>query len=299
VIETKEVPFKAFNLGLVQIEAFLNKYNRSPQSLLAAWSMSKDFAFLEEALLRFPDEPSIMFAAIANSLGDRHELLLNLIKNDADNALAYMIASTSATERMDYVQVINWLQTASQAAVFNDYSDEVRRWIKTAATESGLDDKKASAYAAMRGDIMKNNLEYYIQIADEAANMMSQQFVDPNVGILLKKSIGDLADYLMDDRPGSSLLYQVAGDMLREKINAGLREAVEKDANWGALVSTSETTGVYKEDLVNIKKQFNELDWFRHASDENTIEFYNLVFREGEQAAVRWAVKNPPVNMRR
>ena len=286
-----ENSFLVYNLGPVQIEAFLDKYKRSSRALLAAWCMTRRRDLLEEAAKNYPNDPAVAMAAIANCVGGgREPWARKLIEFDPDNALGYMIACTSATERMDYDQVMSWLGTAVQASTFNDYSDEIRAWVKVAALDSGLNERKASAYAAKSADVMKGNMEYYIHLADEAANMISQQFVGRPEAEILKKSVEDLADYLMEEKPGSSLFFQVGGEILRKKMIDGLREAETKDPIYAGLRDKSENPEVFQKEMVNLKQSFNSSYWLLRASNDDVIEYYKRINDQGEFAALNWAM---------
>ncbi|MES2440550.1 MAG: hypothetical protein V4584_15900 [Verrucomicrobiota bacterium] len=78
-----------------EIENYLRTRNRSAESLLTAFRMSQDKAFLTEALEKFPNNPQVLFTALqlSEDPAKRLSLLESLKRADPDNGVANCLAA--------------------------------------------------------------------------------------------------------------------------------------------------------------------------------------------------------------
>jgi hypothetical protein len=78
-----------------QIDAYVNSQNRNLASLLSAYRISGDKAFLKEALERFPNDPQTLSTALRleRDPGKRLEMIEAFKRADPDNAMANCLAA--------------------------------------------------------------------------------------------------------------------------------------------------------------------------------------------------------------
>lgn len=83
-----------------QIQAFLNARNRSADSLLAAFRLMGDEAFLNEALERFPENPQVLLTKLSREGNPAAKLkILEVLKRtDPDNGLVNCLAARNLFE---------------------------------------------------------------------------------------------------------------------------------------------------------------------------------------------------------
>jgi hypothetical protein len=81
---------EAPELSRQEIDSFLEASHRSAGSLLAAFRLSKDEAFLREAMEKFPHDPQVLLASLQlqHDSSKRLKILESLKRADPDNRLA-------------------------------------------------------------------------------------------------------------------------------------------------------------------------------------------------------------------
>jgi tetratricopeptide (TPR) repeat protein len=109
-------------LSAEQLEIYLNSAGRSAASLLTAFHLSKDEAYLEEALESFPQEPQVLLeAARRKDAATALELLQRLKKEDPENGLADFLSARSLFDMGRNEEALAHL-LQSTGKPFNDFT---------------------------------------------------------------------------------------------------------------------------------------------------------------------------------
>lgn len=112
-----------------QAEAFLDENHRSAASLLAAYRTSRDSAWLEEAMQKYPDDPQVAFEAAFKkdaSPEDRRRWLDAFKQSAPENPLANYLSALDHFKSGRTDQAVEELNAASGKQQFEDYT--VHRW---------------------------------------------------------------------------------------------------------------------------------------------------------------------------
>lgn len=117
----------AANPNHEDVEAFLNDRGRDAESLACLFQLTGDVALIREALERFPEDPLVLFTAVASdklALAERRELSGHLVEHDPDNALAYGLAATLWAEEAPDVAA-QLVVDAVRAGGFENHAKEM------------------------------------------------------------------------------------------------------------------------------------------------------------------------------
>ena len=97
-LNSKSLP----HLNTVQAEAYVQRHQRRPEALLAAYQATTDRGFLREAMAKHPRDTRVTFAAACSSASaqsnpddaqERRTWLDAFKKSAPDNALAYYLSA--------------------------------------------------------------------------------------------------------------------------------------------------------------------------------------------------------------
>lgn len=91
---------EAKTLSAEQIEAFVSSRNRGVDSLLSAFRLGGDEAYLKEALERFPDHPQVLLMGLSQEQRPEQRLALleKLKRTDPNNALGNCMSASALLE---------------------------------------------------------------------------------------------------------------------------------------------------------------------------------------------------------
>src|SRR5437867_3882308 len=108
-----------------QVEPYLNANRRSASSLLAAYRTTGDPALLEEAMLRYPDDPQVAFEAAFKkdtSPEQRRQWIEAFKKAATDNALPNYLSALDYFKAGQADQAVQELIAASGKQQFQDFT---------------------------------------------------------------------------------------------------------------------------------------------------------------------------------
>jgi hypothetical protein len=137
-------------LTAAQLNAFVEKNHHSAASLLAAWSLGGDKAWLEEAVSRYPDNPQVAFAKLASLSQDensdeRKEWIGRLQKDAPQNAIGWCYAALDAFKDGRTTDAMDALMDASLRSSLNCYRDMTAQACTEAYRDAGYDSLEAEA----------------------------------------------------------------------------------------------------------------------------------------------------------
>ena len=144
------------------VEAFLEKRQRSAESLLAAYRALDDTNLLAEAASRFPNDPRVQRSVLSRDLfpEDRRKRLELFKASAPDNALAnYLSAQEHMSNRYqegtgqwlfgpDKLPLQDYLQTASAQAAINELAEATSKPLfENYVLEARLDEEELNLFA--------------------------------------------------------------------------------------------------------------------------------------------------------
>ena len=247
---------EAPQLSVVEIEAYLQQNKRNVESLLAAFRVSRDKAYLREAATNFPNDPAVQFAVVAfDAFPEQRRQWLDAFKSSSpDNALAWYLSALDYFKTKQPDLAVQELGEATRKESFNAYVKQTSQAVEEMYDLAGrpaLEAKFASTSLAPRphltqlkdlatemlqvqqqyqnqGDAASANSLAYMGLAlgnRLAAGANNQAMIDQLVGIAIdKKVLGQLdatRNYDFLGRPVS----EVAAEIERQK--QSIRQAAE------------------------------------------------------------------------
>ncbi|RYD35930.1 MAG: hypothetical protein EOP87_06435 [Verrucomicrobiaceae bacterium] len=268
-----------------EIDAFLLSRHRSAESLLAAYQLSGDDAYLIEALQKFPQDPAVLLASLRLS-GDPAENLktLEALKlADPGNGLGHCLAARALFDLGRTDEALAELLRMSGKPL-DDYmilSCQAVEEAYIAAGFSSLDAKITSLYSATKPSLMKmgsplvKNLDA-MRTAYEASG--NQEGVDS-----IRRIQAEIGARL---RSAGSLVDELVG-ILHEK--AALRGLDSPDAadrlNEVEQRKTALTQASWKIPKLMENPAVPESDW---------VSYFDRVKLFGEKAANNWILERYP-----
>jgi RNA polymerase sigma factor (sigma-70 family) len=247
---------EAPKLSVVEIEAYLQQNKRNVESLLAAFRVSGDKAYLREAATSFPNNPAVQFAVIAFDVfpEQRRQWLEAFKGSSPDNAVAWYLSALDYFKTKQPDLALQELGEASHKTSFSAYVNQASQAVEEMYDLAGrpaLEAKYASTCGAPKPHVaqLKSLAEEMIQVQQQyqnqgdtaSANSLAymglalgnrlgagannQSIIDQLVGIAIEKKVLAQLDatgnYDFLGRPVS----EVAADLDRQK--QSIRQATE------------------------------------------------------------------------
>ena len=131
-----------------QLAHFVEQSRRSAASLLAAFHISGDKAFLQEALEKYPSDPQVNLAALATSGSSpeqRRQWLETFKQSAPDNMLANYLAASEYFKSGQTEEALRELLAASGKSNFQDYWLDRTMSAEEAYLAAGLSKAEATA----------------------------------------------------------------------------------------------------------------------------------------------------------
>ena len=268
-----------------EIEAFLSARNRSSESLLSAYRLSGDNAYLIEALEKFPHDPQVLFTSLSLSSDPTENLkTLEAFKLvDPGNGIGYCLAARALfdlgrrDEALEELLRMSGKPIDDYAITFCQNDEEAYLTTGFSTTES----KITSIYSGTKPDLMKlgapfaKNLEKMREAYEaegDQAGVESIRQIQAEMGSQLRKA-GSLVDELVGMIHEKAALKGLDSPESTEQ----LREIEQRKT---ALVEASRRIPKLMENLA-----VPESDW---------ISYFDRVKLFGEKAANGWILERYP-----
>jgi RNA polymerase sigma factor (sigma-70 family) len=247
---------EAPKLSVGEIETYLQQNKRSVESLLAAFRVSGDKAYLREAATSFPNDPAVQFATIAFDVfpEQRRQWLEAFKGTSPDNAVAWYLSALDYFKTKQPDLALQELGEATRKDSFNAYASQASQAVEEMYDLAGrppLEAKYASTCGVLKPhlsqlkslgtEMMQLRQQYQDQGDTASANSLAymglvlgtrlgtgannQSIIDQLVGIAIEKNVlGQLdatGSYEFLGRPVS----EVVADLDRQK--QSIRQATE------------------------------------------------------------------------
>ena len=267
------------------IEGYLRQNHRNVESLLAAFRVSHDPAYLREAATNSPTDPAVQFAVIANKVfPDEQRKWIEAFKaSSADNALPWYFSALEYFKAKQPDQAIQELNQAAHRQLYADYAMQTGQATEEMGNLAGWPALTAKAFAA--ATVPRPYITMLKDLANEAVQTQQNYVSQGDAGSATSMaSMGmGLADQLM--RSGAPI-DQLVGIATEKKILAQLDPAGTYDFLGRPVSDALADLGRQKD---AIRDALNTRDQVRPTLNES--ELNNYWEREklyGETYALQW-----------
>jgi RNA polymerase sigma factor (sigma-70 family) len=136
-------------LPRAQIEAYLEQNHRNAESLLAAFQVSHDPAFLRAAATNFPGNAAVLFAVVANQVfPEDQRKWIDAFKSAApENALPWYYSALDDFQAGHTDQAVQELNQAARRQIYGDYAAQSIQAVEEMYLSAGWPELAAAASA--------------------------------------------------------------------------------------------------------------------------------------------------------
>ena len=288
------------DLSHAQVESYVADNRRSAGSLLTAFRLSHDRAWLKEAAEKYPNDPRVHYAGWfsayrdENSSPEERRQWLGAFKQSApDNALANYLAAQDCFKVGQADRAVEELIAASGKAKFQSYAAEAVQSLeeaylsagyptvesKAAAVYSDASFQAAPPYSELRrlAESLAELSKGYRLAGDEASSQAVLQ-MGLQLGQRVEQSAGG-SSFVTQNGTGVGIQrillnsmdvnapFGEAGQTVQDQLNA----LTQRGKSWSGLWKQAEPT-------------------LRAMSDQDLITYFDRMKTFGEVAALRWLV---------
>ncbi|MCX7723105.1 MAG: hypothetical protein N2379_08635 [Verrucomicrobiae bacterium] len=284
---------EGLNITPEQLEPYVQKNNRSAESLLAAYRVSRERAFLREAMEKSPDDPRVCFDAYLltaffereKSTPEQISARLEAFKMAApDNALPHYLAAHEHFKSGHHELALQELEAASSKPQLNDYSVEYVYLAEEAYRAAGCSEAEAKVMANVQ--LLLPQLSHYKQLAEELYALARQYLAvgDTASAYAAVQMAFDLGRRLDSADSRYSIIQRVGTEIQRRALRI-----LEPHTPWG---TTGHTVAQQLELVEQRRQALGELGKIGMAletlPDRDLIIFFDRTKLFGEEAALRW-----------
>lgn len=161
-----------------QTDVYLQAQHRSAGSLLAIFHLSKDEAFLREAMEKFPDDPQVLLTSLQlrNEPTKRLEILANLKRVDPDNSMADCLSARILFDLGKSDEAISLL-SGTFGKSMSDYNALSNQNVEEAYLSAGY-----SAIEAKLATISQSAKPLLMEMPKVADGLKKQRVIDASAG---------------------------------------------------------------------------------------------------------------------
>ena len=278
----------AYRLSLDQIQAFLARSQTNGEALLAAFNVSGDPQFLREAARRYPNDPFVLAAVLANDAVPEHrgEMLDQFKQASPDNPLANYFAARDDLRNQQPGQALKEIADASTKTGFTDFTLERAQGLEELYLSAGHSAAEAKALATI--GVQEPSLPVLRDVAAGLAAMERQY-----------AGAGDASSAELIAKEGIGLSANIANAGTRSLATQLLADSVQRDfliplnpqGSYGFLQQpVGERLAQLQQDrqsVLNGMQFYN--NWLTTANEAQLIPYFDRSRLYGEAAALNWA----------
>jgi len=282
-------------LSLDQAETYLRQNRRQAENLLAAWQVTGNRTFMQEAMEKYPNDPRVAFTAacLYNSYGSEEEAAkgrrhwLDTFKQSApDNALANYLSAREHFKSGQNDQAVHEMLSAANKPM-QDYALDFMQNSEEAYRSAGYSDAESKAVAGAslllpQADAFKQlglNLvdlaKAYRQAGDESSAQVALQMAS-NLGQRL-------------DGPGTfTLIHSLVGIAIQRNVLNAMDPNSPYGDSGGTVQNQIDALNQRRASIKDIRTQSDVV--LPTMSEQDLSTYFDRVKLFGDEAALRWAV---------
>jgi hypothetical protein len=270
------------------IAAYLERNRTNAESLLGAFQVTGDPAYLRSAADLFPGDPRVQLQVGTHEsfANERREWLDRFKQSNPDNSIGDYLSAREHFRSGNRDAAIQDLLASATKAGFDDFTIEKIQAIEEAHLLAGKSPAEAKGLA-----FSNVHLPHLVQLRDLANDMAALQGQYIDIGDQasaerMAQIAATLGGHLTDGGGASSILNQLVGLIIEEE----LLKRPSPSTVWGFLgQNTGERLAeiqARKDAVRGGARMFNE--WLPNASEPDLISYFDRVKMYGEPAAMSW-----------
>jgi hypothetical protein len=280
----------AARLGLTpdQLESYLQKRQRSAESLITVFRATGDKAYLVEAAQQFPGDPRVQLGVLVENLypEQQREWIDRFKKSAPENSFASYLSALDNYQQGDSAAALKDLAMAQQKRAFKDYSVDQMRGLEDLVVSSGKPER-----VAKESTVNAVPMAEYGMVKQLTQEMTSQQDKyheagDTGAVETLARMGVDLANRFVGEDGGRFLMGQLVG----MAIEARFLKQLDQDKVYDFLAQTpaqrQETLTTKRQNLKGLTGDISQR--LSQVSDAEANLYFDRIKTSGEIEAIRW-----------
>ena len=274
----------ARGLTAQQIHAFVNARNRSAESLLSAFRLGGEEAFLEEAMERFPGHPQVLMTSLSQEQDaeKRLAILKNLKRVDPNNALGNCLAARAL------------LELGRKEEAFDELQKSVGKPVEDFTIASAQNDEEAYLAAGLTSAQAKLtalyglNKPFVLQLRNLADGMAEMR-----KGFQAEGD-GQSVESLRGIQSGLGQQLQGSGTLIDILVGMGLEKRAIEGVDSQEAQARLEELDQRKQSLTGRMSQVTELMKDPSVAEGDWLLYFDRAKLFGEAAANDWMLEKYP-----
>jgi RNA polymerase sigma factor (sigma-70 family) len=275
-------------LSREEADQFLALNKTNAQSLLAAFRVTHDIEYLRQAATNYPNDPSVLFRAVAHDAfpENRRSWLDQLKQADPENALAHYLSANQHWKDNDLRSAFQDLAQAAQKTGFQDYVTDHMQSLEEIYLSAGRTPAEAKALATHAVEMP--HISQLSEMSKGMADLLKQYLNNgdsASVENLARMGLS-IAGHLNGVQDGGNLLGQIVGVKVEQRILGQL----DPNQRYAFLAGTvPERLGALdiREQSIRQDSQFVG-QWIPRASAQEQMSYFDRLKLYGESAAIDW-----------
>jgi RNA polymerase sigma factor (sigma-70 family) len=275
-------------LTTAQIESYLKQNGRSASSLLAAFRVTGEKTFLQEAMQKYPYDPGVNFSALfneASSPEERRQQLDAFKQSAPQNALANYLSALEYFKSGQTDQAVQELNAASGKQRFQDYSADFVQNDEEAWRNAGYSVAEAKTAASML--LLLPHLGEMKQLTQDTvalANSYRQAGDEASAQAALKVAVN--FGERLDGSPGQALVNQLTGDAIQTIALRAMDPTSPYGQDGQTVQNRLDQLAQQRTEIAQLTRQFDTVG--PQVSEQDWISYMDRWRSFGEEAALRW-----------
>jgi RNA polymerase sigma factor (sigma-70 family) len=284
-----------------QVDSYLKQSGRSASSLLAAFRVTGERTFLEQALQKYPDDPEVSFSAlfvawlpsngtsidVASSQEERRQLLEAFKQTAPQNSMANYLSALDYFKSGQTDQAVQELNAASTKQQFQDYSADFVQNDEEAWRSAGYSVAEAKTAASMLLLLpYLGEMKQLTQDTVSLANSYRQAGDEASAQAALEVTLN--LGQRLDGSPGQSLLNELVGVAIQSIALRAMDPNSPYGQNGETVQNRLDQLAQQRTDIAQLTSQFDTVQ--QQVSEQDRISYKDRWSSFGEESALRWLV---------
>lgn len=279
-------------LSREQVEAYLLKTKRSPESLLNAFIETGDTNFLAEAAEKYSDNPVVQWAMVnqKNSPEERRQWLEKLKASSPDNALPNYLSALDKLKAGNTEQALTEIDAASKKVAVSAFEHERMQSREKMYLLAGYSPLEAKTQSLMT--LLLPNLSEMKSLAQELYSLQQKyRAAGDNSSAQQLAAVGiEIGGKVAGEKSSPTLITQMVGYAMENIALKGLDAGSYYDFIGKTASERIEELKHQKEETRELQKTFIKL--FSNLTETEMLIYSDRLKLYGELNAMRWLNKN-------
>jgi RNA polymerase sigma factor (sigma-70 family) len=275
-------------------DAFIARNRTNAQSLLTAYRVTHDMAYLKRAAADFPNDPAVAFRVLAHDAfpEQRRAWLDQFKKADPENSLPAFLSARDFLEKKDYPAAYAELLDATKKPAFRDYITDHIISLEEIYLNAGYTPAQAKTLgmSAVEMPHIAQLVSMSRQVNDLVRNY--QQSGDNTSAEALIQSGLAIADRLKSVQDGGNLL----GEMVGLVVEKNFLQQLDPQKTYPFLntpITPRLQNFPQREAEIRADSQLFS-KWIAHAPENEILIYFDRLKLFGETAALQWLKSRSP-----